>query len=77
MSSRQTAVFHLLILYIKEFKRSYIKRLSRSMKCKTGFKTADFVRWLGVIRFKNGAYTLVREYFESDYNTAIGQNMRF
>jgi hypothetical protein len=47
------------------------------MKCKTGFKTADFVRWLGVIRFKNGAYTLVREYFESDYNTAIGQNMRF
>jgi len=25
------------------------------------------------VRFKNGAYTQVREYFDPDYNTAIGQ----
>ncbi len=28
-----------------------------------------------VKRFKNGAYTIVREYFEPDYNTALGQEM--
>ena len=29
----------------------------------------------GVIRFKSGAYTLVREHFVTDHNTAIEQNM--
>ena len=39
------------------------------------FKRLDFVREQGGIRFKNGAYTQVREYFESDRNAAIGQKM--
>jgi hypothetical protein len=30
-----------------------------------------------VIRFKSGAYTIVREHFEVDHNTAIGQKIRF
>jgi hypothetical protein len=29
------------------------------------------------IRFKSGAYTIVREYFGSDRNTAIRQTMKF
>lgn len=36
-------------------------------------KRLDIVRGQGLIRFKNGAYTQVREYFEPDHNTAIGQ----
>jgi hypothetical protein len=27
------------------------------------------------IRFENGAYTVVREYFESNRNSALGQEM--
>jgi hypothetical protein len=46
-------------------------------------KAPYFVRWQGAIRFKSGAYTLVREHFEAacdelsrvDCNTASGQNM--
>ena len=29
----------------------------------------------GEIGFKNGAYTVVREYFESNFNAALGQKM--
>ena len=36
-------------------------------------KRLDIVRGQGLMRFKNGAYTLVREYFEPDRNAAIGQ----
>jgi hypothetical protein len=39
-------------------------------------KNLVFVRGQGAIRFKSGAYTEVREHFEADRNTAIGQNMR-
>ena len=35
----------------------------------------DFVREQGGIRFKNGAYTIVREYFKLELNTALGQKM--
>jgi hypothetical protein len=31
------------------------------------------VRGVGVIRRKSGAYTIVREHFAPDYNTALGQ----
>jgi len=31
---------------------------------KTGFKGLYYVRGQGAVRFKNGAYTSVREYFE-------------
>jgi len=37
-----------------------------------GFKILDYVRGQGVIRFKSGAYTSVREHFEADHNVAIG-----
>ncbi len=43
---------------------------------KKAYKALDLGRGQGVNRFKNGAYTLVREYFESIHNTAIGQEMR-
>ena len=39
---------------------------------KLGFKDVDHVRGQGLSRFKSGAYTLVREYFEAAYNAAIG-----
>jgi hypothetical protein len=39
-------------------------------------KALDFVRWQGVIRFKSGAYTAVREHFKSDRNAARGQKMK-
>ena len=35
----------------------------------------DFVRGQGWIQFKNGAYTIVREYFKLDPNTALEQKM--
>ena len=35
-------------------------------------KIADRVREQGEIRFNSGAYTLVREHFEADFNEAIG-----
>jgi len=38
-------------------------------------KCLDFRLGQGEIRFENGAYTLVREYFETDRNTALGQEM--
>ena len=38
----------------------------------SGFKTSDQVQGQGVLRIENGAYTLVREYFNSRDNTAIG-----
>jgi len=44
-------------------------------KSQTGFKGPYYVRGQGAIRFKNGAYTSVREYFEADRNTAIGHKM--
>jgi hypothetical protein len=44
---------------------------------KTGFKSVDFFRGQGFIRFKSGAYTIVREHFEANYNAAIGKKMRF
>ncbi len=45
------------------------------LKSKLVDKPLDFVRGQGAIRFKSGAYTLVREHFESDWNAAIGQKM--
>ena len=39
------------------------------------FRPLDLAREQGGIRFKSGAYTIVREHFESDSNTAIGQEM--
>mgnify|MGYP001825230921 CR=1 FL=1 len=36
------------------------------------FKVLDQVQGQGVPRIENGAYTLVREYFNSRDNTAIG-----
>jgi len=53
---------------------NFIKRWSAAIP-KLVSKRLDFVRGQDVIRFKNGAYTLVREYFEADHNTAIGQKM--
>jgi hypothetical protein len=41
------------------------------------FKTVDFYRGHGLIRFKSGAETIVREHFEANRNAAIGENMRF
>jgi hypothetical protein len=38
----------------------------------SGFKTSDQVQGQGVPRIENGAYTLVREYFNSRDNAAIG-----
>ena len=35
-------------------------------------KIADHVREQGAIRFKSGAYTLVREHFGAECNAAIG-----
>jgi hypothetical protein len=40
-----------------------------------GFKLLDLAREHGEIRFKSGAYTAVREHFESNFNTAIGQEI--
>jgi hypothetical protein len=39
---------------------------------RSGFKTSDHVREQGVPRIENGAYTSVREYFNSRDNAAIG-----
>ena len=39
---------------------------------KSDFKTPDHTRRQGAIRFESGAYTLVREHFESDRNAALG-----
>jgi len=43
---------------------------------KLPIKPLDLVRGQGKIRFESGAYTRVREYFEPDFNAAIGQEMR-
>jgi len=40
-------------------------------------KSLDLVRGQGAIRFKSGAYTIVREHFESARYTASGQKMGF
>ena len=39
---------------------------------RSGFKTADQFQGQGVPRIENGAYTLVREYFNLWGNAAIG-----
>jgi len=44
-------------------------------KSRIDFKLLDLVREHGEIRFKSGAYTLVREHFESNFNKALGQEM--
>jgi hypothetical protein len=54
-------------------------RKSISARCpikRTDFRCADFVREQGAVQFKNGAYTLVREYFKLGCNAAIEQKMR-
>ena len=43
---------------------------------RSGFKTSDQIQGQGVPRIESRAYTLVREHFEVDCNTAIGQKMR-
>jgi hypothetical protein len=45
------------------------------MNRKLALKLLDFVRGQGKIRFKSGAYTVVREHFESDFNKGLGQKM--
>jgi hypothetical protein len=40
-----------------------------------GLKASDRVREKGVLRIENGAYTQVREYFNSRDNAAIGREM--
>ena len=42
---------------------------------KPAFRALDLVRWQGLSRFESGAYTIVREHFESDFNTALGQKI--
>jgi hypothetical protein len=39
---------------------------------RSGFKTSDQVQGQGVPRIESGAYTLVREHFDSRDNAAIG-----
>ena len=39
---------------------------------KSDFNIPDHARRQGAIRFKSGAYTSVREHFESDRNAAFG-----
>jgi hypothetical protein len=41
----------------------------------SGFKTSDCVRGQGIPRIESGAYTLVREHFNSRDNAAIGHKM--
>jgi hypothetical protein len=48
-------------------KNSPLPHLTRS-----GFKASDQVQGQGVPRIENGAYTLVREYFNLRDNAAIG-----
>ena len=40
---------------------------------KSVLKIVDHAQGQGVSRFENGAYTVVREYFETAYNTAHGR----
>jgi hypothetical protein len=46
-------------------------------KIKLVSKCLDFSLGQDEIRFENGAYTLVREYFESNFNTAIDKIRAF
>jgi hypothetical protein len=43
---------------------------------KNDFKGLNFVRGQGVVRFKSGAYTTVREHFAANRNAAIGQKIK-
>ena len=76
----------LLIEYKKEIFRSEQNPQFESLYCiahleqdisksKPVSRPLDLVCWQGTVRFESGAYTLVREHFESDCNTAIGQEM--
>ena len=47
------------------------------METRSGFKSSDQVQRQGVPRIENGAYTSVREYFNSWDNTAIEPQMGF
>jgi len=44
---------------------------------RSGFKTSNPVQGQGVSAVNNGAYTLVREFFNPHDNTAIGPQMGF
>ena len=44
---------------------------------RSGFKTSDQVQGQGVPRIESGAYTRVREHFNSRDNAAIGPQMGF
>jgi hypothetical protein len=46
-----------------------------SFLCKTVLKLPDFVREQGANRFISGAYTTVREHFETVRSAARGQKM--
>jgi hypothetical protein len=48
---------------------------ARKVDVKLAFKPLGFDRGQDVIRFKSGAYTPVREHFESNHNAAHGQKM--
>jgi hypothetical protein len=82
-----------LIQLIEPIKRiHYLKPLvpilsfhkAKCIRCPSKFniiiaacKRLDLVRGQGGIRFESGAYTSVREHFETDRNAAIGQEMGF
>lgn len=68
-----TPVFQLMICNAAI--RQEVRFLKNSI-VKKAYKALDLGLGPGVNRFKNGAYTSVREYFESIHNTAIGQEMR-
>ena len=57
------------------FKEEKKRRVRFFINGKLDYKCSDLVRGHGEIRFENGAYTIVREYFGPDFNTAIGQKM--
>jgi hypothetical protein len=49
-----------------------IGKLEGVQKPKSGFKVVDYVQGQGVRRIESGAYTPVREHFNSRDNAAIG-----
>jgi hypothetical protein len=52
-------------------------KISDMIVFRSGFKASDQVQGQGVPRIENGAYTLVREYFNPRGNAAIGPQMGF
>ena len=53
-------------------RQSYTRKDQMNENAGSGFKTSDQVQGQGFPRIENGAYTVVREYFNLRDNTAIG-----